>query len=350
MSLVAIDALDRAVARGTPDPAYLFHGDNEFLKDEKLREMVEWLSDPSTRDFNLDVIHGADAGAGYLSQSLDAVPMMAVRRVVVVRGFPSLKKDARAALDHYLANPSRDTVLFLVAPAGWKTDAAIVARTTAVAFNALTDNAVLEWIAARAAAAGVTIAPDAATLLFAATGPDLSLLDGELQKLRDFTTTNAITAWDVGAVVGMSVGKTAADLVDLVCARDGAEAAALVPVVLRQPKSSAVGIVMTLTTHLLGIGHVLVDRANRVGAREQLSNLYAMMGDARSAPVGRPWSEAVGTMSRCADRWDCRAVDRALELLGDTDRALKDTGASSDDQVLATLVLAMCTPRRAIAA
>lgn len=111
MPLAAIDALDGAVARGTPDPVYLFHGDNDFLKDEKLREVVERLSEPSTRAFNLDMLHGADAGAGDLAQALDALPMLASRRVVVVRALASLKKDARAVLERYLANPSPDTVV-----------------------------------------------------------------------------------------------------------------------------------------------------------------------------------------------------------------------------------------------
>jgi hypothetical protein len=71
-----------------------------------------------------------------------------------------------------------------------------------------------------------------------------------------------------------------------------------------------------------------------------------MMGEARSAPVGRPWSEAVGAMTRHADRWDCPDVDRALMLLAGADSALKETGVSSDEQVLSTLVLAMCASRR----
>lgn len=346
MPLAAIDALDGAVARGTPDPVYLFHGDNDFLKEEKLRDVVERLSDPSTRDFNLDTFRGAETDAGQLSQALDALPMIAARRVVVIREFSALKKDARSALDRYLANPSRETVVLLVAPSGWKAEPAVLTRATGVAFGALDDSAALKWIASRASVTGATISPDAARLLLSATGPDLNLLDGELQKLRDFVTTGEITATDVSAVIGVSTGKTAADLIDAVCARDGAGAAALVPAVMRQPKSSAVGIVMALTTHLLGIGHVLIDRASRVPPRQQASNLYAMMGEARSAPVGRPWSDAVGAMTRHADRWDCPAVDRALTLLGDTDSTLKETGVSSDEQVLATLVVAMCAARR----
>ncbi|HVZ49623.1 MAG TPA: DNA polymerase III subunit delta [Gemmatimonadaceae bacterium] len=347
MPLAAIDALDDAVARGTPAPVYLFHGDNDFLKEEKLRDVVTRLSDPATRDFNVDAFRGAETDAGRLSHALDALPMMAARRVVVVRDVAALKKDARAALDRYLDRPSPETVLLLVAQAGWKPDASIMGRAMSVAFAALDGSAALKWIATRAAAAGGGIAPDAAKLLLAATGPDLSMIEGELHKLRDFSANGAISAQDVAAVVGVSAGKTTTDLIDLVCARDGLAAAGLVPAVMRQPKASAVGIVMSLTAHLLGIGQVLVDRANRVAPRQQAANLYAMMGEARSAPVGRPWSEAVGAMTRHADRWDCPGVDHALMLLAGADSALKEAGVSSDEQVLSTLVMSMCASRRA---
>jgi DNA polymerase-3 subunit delta len=41
-------------------------------------------------------------------------------------------------------------------------------------------------------------------------------------------------------------------------------------------------------------------------------------------------------------QWDAKRCDRALELLLTTDVALKDTRASSEEQVLETLVLALC--------
>lgn len=338
-----MESLQSALESGAPDRVYLFFGDNDFLKEQGVEELVEALIDPGTRDFNLDIVRGSDANPGGLSTALDALPMLAARRVVVVRDFPSLKKASRAVLDNYLENPSSQTVVVIVAPAGWKTEAAIVKRSSAVEFQALAGKDVLRWIDARAKTLGSSIEPDAAKVLAAATGSDLASLDGELRKLRDYSQEGAITAAAVRAIVGVSEGHTVTDLIDLVCAREGQTASALVTSVLSQPKASAVGLVMSLTTHILGIGQVLVDRGNRVSQRQQASNLYAMMGEARSAPVARPWGEAVAAMTRHADRWDFASVNRALTLLADADSALKDSGLSSDDGVVGTLVLMLGT-------
>ncbi len=343
MPRVSPDGLAAALAAGKPDRTYLLFGENDFLKEESLRAIVEQLSDAGTRDFNLDVFRGSDTEEGQLSTALDALPMMATRRIVVIRDIAALKKGARAVLDRYLASPAADTVLVLIAGSGWKTDASIVSRTSAVDFGAFSDADALEWSMARAGALGSAIERDAAKLLIAATGPDLAMIDGELRKLRDYAA-GKINADAVRAIVGVSEGRTTSDLIDLVCARDGTAASALVSSVLSQPKASGVGLVMALTTHLLGIGQVLVDRGNRVSQRQQITNLYAMMGEARSAPVARPWSEAVASMSRNADRWDWATLDAGLGHLGDADSALKDTTLSSDEQIIGTLVLMLCAP------
>ncbi|MEA3244710.1 MAG: DNA polymerase III subunit delta [Gemmatimonadota bacterium] len=346
MPLAALDALDNAVARGTPDLVYLLFGDNDFLKEERLREFVPALTDPGTREFNVDLLRGSDTDAGTLAQALDALPMLATRRVVVVREVSALRKDVRAVLDRYLEHPSPGTVLILVAPAGWKTEATLVGKATSVELGALNERDALAWVSARARQAGTSIEPEAAERLFAATGSDLALIDGELRKLQDFAGAATITTTHVDAVTGVTSGSTAADLIDLACARDGRAAAALVPVVLRQPKASAVGMVLSLSAHLLGIGVVLQERERRTSPRHVANAIYTMMGAARSAPVGRPWSEAVGTMTRTADRWDFGSVDRALGLLADADSALKNTSVSTDEQVLVTLLLTMCARTR----
>ena len=343
MSHIAMDSLKSALKGGTPDRVYLFFGDNDFLKEEAIQELVDALTDPGTRDFNLDVLRASDADPGGLSTALDALPMLAARRVVVVRDLPALKKASRAVLDRYLENPSSESVVVLVAPAAWKTEAAIVRRSSAVEFQAMAGKDVLRWIDARAKTLGSSIEPEAAKVLAAAAGADLASLDGEIRKLRDYAAGGAITVEAVRAIVGVSEGHTVTDLIDRVCARESQAASALVTSVLSQPKASAVGLVMSLTTHILGIGQVLVDRGNRVSQRGQATNLYAMMGEARGAPVARPWGEAVAAITRHADRWDFALVDRALMLLADADSALKDSGISSDDGIIGTLVLMLGT-------
>src|SRR3954470_1072730 len=97
-------ALRAAVKEGTFDPAYYLYGEDDYLKDEELKRLIEASVDPATRDFNLETLRGADLDAETLGSMVSTPPMMAERRVVVVRDVSALKKDSRAMLDKYLVN------------------------------------------------------------------------------------------------------------------------------------------------------------------------------------------------------------------------------------------------------
>jgi DNA polymerase-3 subunit delta len=350
MPQVAMRAFKAALEQGTPDAVYLLHGDNEFLKAEKVRNLVDRLAEPATRDFNLEQLRGGEVDAGTLSSALDGLPLMASRRVVVLHDVGALKKVSRAALDRYLIRPSGDTVLVLVAAAGWKVDAALMGRVSSVEMKQLTEDETITWTIRQAARVQSQIEDEAARLLVRATGADLALIDGELRKLRDYAGGLVIGTDAVNAIVGVRAGETMSDLLDAVCARDGARAAGLVAVVLAQPKTTGVSLIMALTTHMLGLGQVLVARRNRAAPRQISQELYAILGESRSSVVGRPWGEAIAAWTQHADRWTETAVARALALLHAADGAMKESSLSSEEQSIVTLVLTMCHQRRSRAA
>ena len=57
---------------------------------------------------------------------------------------------------------------------------------------------------------------------------------------------------------------------------------------------------------------------------------------------GRPWGEAVNAWSRHSEHWSADALDAAMEALLLADEAFKETKISSDEQLLGSLVLALC--------
>src|SRR6185312_12692520 len=256
----AMRAIKSALEQGTFDRVYLFHGDDDYLKEEKVRAVIDRATDPATRDFNLDVRRAAELDAGSLGLALDSLPMMADRRVVIVRDVTTLKKDARTVLAKYLERPAADTLLVLVAASGAKPDAALLAAATAVEFKPLNESDLEKWVAVRAAALGVTIEPRAAELLCAATGNDLALLAGEIDKLRAYANGAAIGEAAIEAIVGVRHGETLGDLLELVAQRKSVDAVALLARVLAQPKTTGVSVVMALTTQTLAMGWLLAAR------------------------------------------------------------------------------------------
>lgn len=341
MASVGEKALHAALKKREFAPVYLFHGEDDYLKDARTRELVDAAVDPATRDFNLELRRGNELDAETLDALLGTPPMLAERRVIVVRDVDKLKKDARTILLRYLDRPAPDLLLILVAPAGAKADKPLTDRSTAVEFAPLTGDRLPKWVSYHAETAlGRAITADAVALLVEAVGADLAQLAVELEKLASFTT-DAIDERAVAEVVGVRRGESVGDLLDAVAAKDAARALALVPGVLQQPKTSAVSIVMNLTTQTLAMAYGVAVRAAGTPARALFNEYMALLKESGAFP-GRPWGEAVTAWTRNTDRWTVSELDAALSALLSADAALKETRLSSDEQLLTSLVLTLC--------
>jgi len=334
-------ALHSALRLRVFDPVYVLFGDDEFRKDAAVRDLVEAAVDPSTRDFNLEVRRGSELSPETLDALLGTPPMLAERRVVVIRDVDKLKKDARAMLGRYLARPASDLLVILVAPAGAKLDKELSQCGVAVEFEPLTGERLPRWVSYHADhALGRTITPEAVALLIEATGPDLTQLALELEKLASFAS-DAIDEHAVSEVVGVRRGESLGDLLDAVAAKDTAQALALLPGVLQQPKTTAVSIVMNLTTQTLALAYGVAARERGTPARALYNEYMTLLRESGAFP-GRPWGEAVNAWTKHTERWGASDLDAALEALLQTDAALKETRLSSPEQLLTTLVLRLC--------
>ena len=342
--------LRKAIQQRAFERAYYFHGDDEFLKDEMIRQVIDAAVDPATRDFNLDLRRGGDIDGESLLSLLSTPPMMADRRLVVVRDVQALRKDARAALDRYLAGSTPDVVVLLVAPAGAKLDAALSTQASPVAFEPLTGDRVPTWVVHHVdTVLHSTITPAAVDLLISAVGNDLPQLAAELDKLASYVNGATINDEAVSAIVGVRRGETLGDLLDRVLAQDAPGALAVIDHVLAQPKVTAVSIVMALTTQMLGVAWARAarDRGFPAGGIER--ELFALLKET-SPYTGRPWGEAVSAWSRAIPAWRQSELDAAIDALLAADYALKESRLSSDEQIIASLVLTLCgAPRRAAA-
>lgn len=334
--------LKKAIAAGSFDPVYVLHGDEDFLKEDLLQQLLARAVEPAMREFNIDTRRGTDLDAPGLRDLLEALPMMAERRVVAVRDAQAMKKAPMEVLNAYLNAPSRDTVLVLVVPGGEAPDKSWLARSTMVEFKPLSDAHVLKWIAHHLQSTlHGSIEERAAALLAAHVGNDLAQLAGELDKLVSFTNGAPIDEAAVQAVVGIRYGETLADLLDCVAARNAAAALDMLPRVMAQPKVGGVPVVMALTVQTFALAWGSAARAGGMNPG-MLSREYFNVLKESGAFTGRPWGEAIQQWMKALPQWDVSRCDRALDLLLMFDQALKDTRASSEEQVVESLVLALC--------
>ena len=352
MPALTFDALLRGLKKGAapPDPAYLLYGEEDVLKEEAIRALLNAAVPPDNRDFNLDVRYATDLSPESFDALVNTPPMLADRRAVVIRGLEQLgkrKTKLREQLVSYLAAPNPTTLLILVTAAGEDPDADLIRRVTAVRLDALSADRVPRWLQHRATTLGLSLEPDAATLLLEAVGTDLSALSRELEKLAALTGSGegedgegkerrAATAGDVTALVGVRRGETVYDLVDAALQRHVAQAAQLVELVLKQPGMTGVRIVSLLGTHLVGMTLAREERDR--GSRRLTETIFRYMLAAR--PYGlRNYKEEAARWCEWSGYWTRAELSAALRAALAADTALKTSRVSDDRGIVTQLVL-----------
>ena len=188
----------KRIAAGDLAPVYLVLGDDDLEKAE-IADAFEQAVDEGLRAFNVERLDGAEVTLRQVVDAAATLPMMAARRIVIVRRAERClapKRESRAsaadlaAFEEYLADPYPHAVLVLVAAdldKRRRTTARLLAAATRVTGDSLASVADAErWVRRRVSAAGRSIEPAAARLVAARAGPDLPRLRGEVERLLLF--------------------------------------------------------------------------------------------------------------------------------------------------------------------
>jgi DNA polymerase-3 subunit delta len=342
------DAAVRALKKGDVSPVYYLVGAEDLLKVDLAREISDRVLDPSLRDFNFDQRTATSLDPEELSTLLNTLPMMADRRVVILRDVEGWQKKSRgrAELLRYLARPAAETVLVLVQGAADPEPEAEFARlAVTVRCAALPPDRVLRWIGHRAGQLGIALQPDAADHLLHAVGSDLTTLDAELAKLASLAAGTPLTRELVGDLVGVRHGETLYDWRDAVLQDSTSRALSLLRPVLDQSGISGVKLVSLLGTTFSGVALARAhhDKGTRGGALEGaiFRSLLA------SRPFGLPeWKAEAARWARWAERWPVPRLSAAIRATLATDQALKSTTLSDEQALLGELVLRLGISRQ----
>jgi DNA polymerase-3 subunit delta len=347
MGALTFDALLRSLKRSTPDPVYYLHGDEDVLKDEAIRALLDRAVEPGARDFNVDHRSAAVLDPETFHALVNTPPMLAQTRAVIVRGMEHVKKVSALykEITRYLAAPNPTTVLILVQGAGESPDASFMKETTAVVAERLPPDRVARWMARRAGELGLVLEPEAGTLLLDAVGHDLGFLAQELDKLAALTGGRPGTRSDVAALVGVRRGETLSDLVEAALARRAPEAARLVEPVLEQAGMSGVRVVTALGTALIGTALARAELDSGVPPARLPDVLFRHILAARPFGLGN-WKEEAARWTRWVTGWQPAGLRHALRRTLAADCALKSSTVSDDRAIVTELLLTWAVPAR----
>lgn len=262
--------------RGSFDPVYLVYGEEDFIIEQLSKEMIRTALEPGTEDFNLDILYGEDVDGGKVVERALAYPMMAQRRVVVLKNMHLMSAQSISVLAQYVKKASVTTCLLLTAE---KIDlrksklAEIEKGSTTIEARPLYDRDVPRWISGYLAERQMTISEEAMRLLHAGAGNALRSLASEIEKIAlNLGERKRIEAEDVEAVIGISRQFNIFELCDAAGQKNISSALEILGRML-QMGETPVGIVAMLSRHFAILAKLKALKMQRASNDEMAKRL-----------------------------------------------------------------------------
>ncbi len=335
--------LESELKQGTLRPVYLVAGEERFLVDQALRSLRAAALAGAEPSLNEDHFTAGEADVARVLAAARTVPMLAARRLVVLRSVerwegkgakedekPSAALGPLDALADYAASPVPTAVLVLV---GAKLDArrrlvtALKKLGGWVGCERLDDAALARWVAQQVSRRGARLAPGVAELLVQVAGPELGSLADAVERLCLFVGAGGAVDEAAVSEIVVRVRETSVfALVDAVGRRDAGAALARLGEVF-DPRTGGLPLVGLLAWSVRQL--LSFEAALRTGARPEDAAKAAGVPPFRA----RELSARLRGVSRAE-------LERWLGVLAEADLALKGSRRPAR-AVLETLVLAM---------
>ncbi|MDB4964680.1 MAG: polymerase subunit delta [Myxococcales bacterium] len=238
---------------GEPGPLYFLHGKERYLLDRAVDLLRTRVLDPRTRDFNYELFYGKEAGASRIVQAARTLPMMAKRRLILVRDADEMKADELSGMVSYVSDPAPESCVVFV---GEKADmrmkffTAFKKHGVFVKLEPLYERQLPDFVRGEAKARGVTFSPDALRMVVDEIGAELGQLADAVERLALHAgERKQIGAEDVDKVIATTRQRSVFELANAVGERDRGRALAILSSMMGA-RESGVRIVAMLARHV----------------------------------------------------------------------------------------------------
>ncbi len=198
----------KSIKKGELAINYFFYGEELFLADELIDTIVYKVFNAEKDDFNLHIFYGKESKGEDILNATMSFPIMADKKVVIVKDIELLEKNSVESLCEYLKNPHDSTVFVAVSGKAdfrknpFKT---LEQKAVCVELKKMNDRDIPDWISERVSAGGKEIEPRAAMLMAARSDVAMRDLSSQIEKLCTFVGSRSmINEEDVESVIGIS--------------------------------------------------------------------------------------------------------------------------------------------------
>jgi len=266
-------AARKEIAAGDLLPVYFICGNESFFIDSLQQDIIKSMPE-DLRDFNMDIFYGNETSLNSVISAAKSFPMMADRRIVVLRDFSAsqirTKSDSTqdnykdefsevgedSNIDEFLAyfeRPNPSTILIVTdkkLPGNTRLGK-VVNNTSHIGFakfEPINENQLPQWVQKWSQLQfKVEIEPQAAIMLVERIGADLLAITGEINKIADGKKPGeSILESDVDQHVQISKEVSIFDLKDAINRKYLTKSLQLANQMLRNSKTTEVGEVLRL--------------------------------------------------------------------------------------------------------
>lgn len=293
--------------------------DEDFFLEEAVEYVKQQRLDEASKDFNYDVFYGRETETSKIYDVIETLPMMAERRLVIVRRAQDLKEKEWKTLMPVLDNPVPSTFLVFVGdkPDGRKNIIKdMLKKLKHFHFDKPYDREYPQWVKYICKKYSLKVDDDAIHLLMQIVGPNLLELKNEVLKLGQYVGKGkSVTAGDVMHVASRIKLQNVFDLTDAIGKSDQARALMCLADLLENGQNEVSILAMVHR-------HVRLLRQTKLGEQQGHS------GRELASYAGVPFF-FLKEYSSQARLWSERKIEKTYRVLGDTDKAIKSSPISS---------------------
>ena len=325
-------AVLRRLKEKGPQQLYLLWGPEDYLREHFLNQIKSLCLPEGDDSFSYKRLNGPGLDASELQQAVDALPFLAERSLVELRGVDLNRlKDADDVLKVLSDIPETCTVVF-VQPADFEPDGRLKLikklRTLAeeIEFTQQQQGELTRWIAKRFAALGKSIELEASQRLIFISGDLMNRLIPEIDKIAAYAKGERVTVADVEAVAHHIPEAVIFTMTDQISQKSLNNALATLSELLSDKNNEPIAMLA-----MLGL---------------QMRRLYAAKL-AQEQNLGMAYVKEVGgckydfqatKLLQAARGYTLPQLKKAVELCTETDYRLKSSG-EDDREVFKELVL-----------
>jgi len=304
----------------------------EFQRLERLSEILDITVDKATRDFNFDVFNSETFSLESLSDVILTFPMMAVRRVIVLRDFNSLHPETRKKVSAIVQKTPDTTLVIIEDEKVTLTPKPPKKYLLTESFKPVYENRLPFWIKNRFKKRGKKVSDNAVAHLINNVGCVLGELDNEIEKITIVAQDKInVSEEDVARVVGMFRRDTVWNFRNTVGLGDFDGAARILTNLLETEKNKETFYISTLASHIMNIAAFNNFRGKGIPKEEAIK----MLGE-------NSFHWKLNKMDIQARRFGQAEVRRALTALAHAESTIKKFGV--DKRLVMELLIPSVLP------